>query len=89
MTLRLAFLSLKRRGRVPESSMQMKTIRLLALAFLVQAVQPGAEWRARAQAEKAPYPVMAPLPEYLIAEQASEIALARSFLRIPFEGQTL
>jgi len=58
--------------------MQMKTIRFLALAFLVQAVLPGAAWRARAQAEKAPYPTMAPLREYLIAEHASEIALARS-----------
>lgn len=56
----------------------MKTTRFLALAFLVQAVLPGAAWRERAQAEKAPYPAMAPLREYLIAEQASEIALARS-----------
>src|SRR5215467_5863505 len=55
----------------------MKTIRILALAFLVQAVQPSAAWLVRAQ-EKAPYPAMAPLGEYLIAEQASEIALARS-----------
>jgi hypothetical protein len=78
VTSRLAFLSLKRRGRIPENSIQMKTIRFLALAFLVQAVQPGAAWRARAQAENAPYPVMAPVREYLIAEQASEIALARS-----------
>ncbi len=58
--------------------MQMKGIRFLALAFLVQAVQPGAAWRAPAQAEKAPYPAMAPLREYLIAERASEIAVARS-----------
>jgi sec-independent protein translocase protein TatC len=31
-----------------------------------------------AQAEKAPYPAMAPLDEYLIADENSEIALARS-----------
>ena len=55
-----------------------KTIRFLALAMLVQAVLPGAAWRARAQAEKAPYPAMAPRHEYLISEEASEIALARS-----------
>ncbi len=55
-----------------------KTTRFLALAFLVQAVLPGAAWRARAQAEKAPYSAMAPVREYLIAEQASEIALART-----------
>ena len=55
----------------------MKTIRFLALAFLVQTAQPGEGWHARAQ-EKAAYPAMAPLGEYLMAEQASEIALARS-----------
>jgi len=56
----------------------MKTIRLLALAFLVQAVFSSAALRAQAQAEKAPYPAMAPLNQYLMADEASEIALARS-----------
>src|SRR6516164_3936792 len=55
----------------------MKTIRFLPLAFLVQAAQPGAAWLVRAP-ENASYPAMAPVGEYLIAEQASEIALARS-----------
>jgi hypothetical protein len=32
----------------------------------------------RAQVEKAPYPAMAPLDQYLIAEEKAEIALARS-----------
>ena len=58
--------------------MQMKTIRLLALAFLVQVVLPGATWQARAQAEKSPYPAMAPLNQYLMPDEDSEIALARS-----------
>ena len=33
---------------------------------------------ARAQAAKAPYPVMAPLDRYLIPDEKTEIALARS-----------
>ena len=33
---------------------------------------------SRAQDEKAPYPAMAPLDQYLIADQEAEIALARS-----------
>jgi hypothetical protein len=39
---------------------------------------PGATRQAAAQAEKAAYPAMAPVDEYLIADQNSEIALARS-----------
>jgi hypothetical protein len=33
---------------------------------------------ARSQSEKAPYPAMAPLDQYLIADESAEIALARS-----------
>ncbi len=51
---------------------------LIALAFLVQVVIPGTTSQARAQANKAPYPVMAPLDQYLMADEKSEIALARS-----------
>ena len=79
MTVKLAFVSVKRiKHEARRVSMQIKRIRFLALAFLVQAVQPGAAWSAPAQSEKAPYSAMAPLREYLIAEEASEIALARS-----------
>ena len=46
----------------------MKTIRLLALALLAQAVFSSAALRAQAQAEKAPYPAMAPLNQYLMAD---------------------
>ncbi len=56
--------------------MQTKTIRLLALAFLVQIVLPGGICQARA--EKSPYPAMASLDQYLIPDEDSEIALARS-----------
>jgi hypothetical protein len=56
----------------------MRNNNLIALAFLVQVVIPGATSRARAQAEKAPYPAMAPLDRYLMPDEKSEIALARS-----------
>ena len=58
--------------------MQQKIIKLIALAFLVQVVLPGATCQARAQAEKTSYPAMAPLDQYLIPDANSEIALARS-----------
>jgi hypothetical protein len=58
--------------------MQKKTLSFLALAFLAQAVLPGATCQARAQAEKASYPGMAPLDRYLMPNVNSEIALARS-----------
>jgi hypothetical protein len=58
--------------------MQRKTISLIALVFLMQAVLPGATGQAAAQSEKNPYPVMAPLNQYLSPDQNSEIVLARS-----------
>ena len=53
----------------------MRNYSLIALAFLLL---PGASSQARAQAQKAPYPAMAPLGQYLMADEKSEIALARS-----------
>ncbi len=58
--------------------MQKKTLSFLVLAFLVQVILPGAIFQARAQAEKASYPAMAPLDQYLIPDANSEIALART-----------
>jgi hypothetical protein len=46
----------------------MRNFSLVALAFLVQVVLPGAT----------PYPAMAPLDRYLMPDEKSEIALARS-----------
>jgi hypothetical protein len=57
--------------------MQKKTIMLLTLGFLVQAVLPGPTSPARGQSEKAPYPAMGPLDQYLMSKDV-EIALARS-----------
>lgn len=46
-----------------------------ACAIPILLLWPGG---ARAQAAKAPYPVMAPLDQYLIPDEKAEIALARS-----------
>ncbi len=51
---------------------------LIAFAFLVQVVIPGTTSQAQAQSKNAPYPTMAPLNRYLMPDEKSEIALARS-----------
>jgi hypothetical protein len=56
--------------------MQKKMLAFLALAFFALVVLSGAT--CRAQVEKASYPAMAPLNQYLIPDVNSEIALARS-----------
>jgi hypothetical protein len=58
--------------------MQKNSVKIIALAFLVQAGLTGATLQAQAQAEKATYPAMAPLDEYLMPDENSEIATARS-----------
>ena len=50
----------------------------IALAFALQIVSTGAGGHAIAQSSKSAYPAMAPLDQYLISEEESEIALARS-----------
>ena len=56
----------------------MRDDSLIALVFLVLVVTSGATSKARAQAQKAPYSAMAPLDQYLMPDEKSEIALARS-----------
>ena len=51
---------------------------LIAFALLVPVVIPGTASQARAQARKPPYPAMASLDQYLMPDEKSEIALARS-----------
>ncbi len=58
--------------------MRKNDLRLMAFVFLVHLCLLDGTGQARAQGEKAAYPAMAPLDEYLIADQNSEIALARS-----------
>ncbi|HXK12211.1 MAG TPA: hypothetical protein VMT70_21410 [Vicinamibacteria bacterium] len=56
--------------------MRKNAVRIIASAFLVQLVAPGATNEARAQGDRAPYPAMAPLDQYLMADKDAEVALA-------------
>ena len=58
--------------------MLTKTIRFVVLTFLMLAVLSVAIGQDVAQAQKDPYPAMAPLDQYLSPDQNSEIALART-----------
>ena len=58
--------------------MRKNHARIIALAFALLILLPGAPGQAVAQAAKAAYPAMAPLDQYLISDDQSEIALARS-----------
>ena len=58
--------------------MRKNHVKIIALAFALQIVLPDAGGQAAAQAGKAAYPAMAPLDQYLISDEKSEIALARS-----------
>lgn len=60
---------------------------LIALTPLVQVVIPGATSLARAQAKNAPYTAMAPLDRYLMPDEKSEIALARSAAPASISGE--
>ncbi len=54
--------------------MQRKFVRLMLVHLVVLA----AAWLAQAEDAKTPYPEMAPVNQYLIADRNAEIALARS-----------
>jgi hypothetical protein len=56
--------------------MPKKTLGYFVLGFL--AAMPGAYHQVRAQAQKVSYPAMASVSEYLIPDEKSEIALART-----------
>ena len=58
--------------------MRNNFFRGIAVAFLVSVGLVATTSLARAQAEKVSYPAMAPLDQYLIADENSEVALARS-----------
>jgi hypothetical protein len=73
--------------RLLEISMRKNDYKLIALVLLVQLCLPGGTRQALAQAEKAAYPAMAPLDQYLIADQNSEIALARSAAPASVSGE--
>lgn len=58
--------------------MQKNNVVIIALVLLVPVGLPGGTSQARAQAEKAAYPAMAPVDAYLMPDVNSEIALART-----------
>jgi hypothetical protein len=58
--------------------MNRKTLKTMALAAFTLGVVLGAAWPGQAQAAKDPYPTMAPLDQYLIADRNAEIAMART-----------
>jgi hypothetical protein len=58
--------------------MNRKAAKTIALGAFSVVVALGAAWPAQAQAVKDPYPKMAPLEQYLIADRNAETALARS-----------
>jgi hypothetical protein len=58
--------------------MRKNQVKIIVLAFALQIVLPDAGRQAVAQAGNPAYPAMAPLDQYLIPDENSEIALARS-----------
>jgi hypothetical protein len=58
--------------------MRKHRTRIIVLGLALQTVLPGAIRLAIGQAAGAGYPAMAPLDRYLIADETSEVALARS-----------
>ncbi len=58
--------------------MQKNRVRIVVLAFLVLGAVAVLPWHAWGQPQATPYATMAPLDQYLIPDENSEIALARS-----------
>ena len=64
--------------RLPEKSMNLQRVETIALRYFSFVVLLGAAWRVQAEDAKAPYPSMAPLEQYLMADRDAEITMARS-----------
>jgi hypothetical protein len=73
--------------RLLEIPMRKNDFKLIAFVFLVHLCVPGGTRQAPAQAKLAAYPAMAPVDDYLIADQNSEIALARSAAPASIAGE--
>jgi hypothetical protein len=58
--------------------MKRKSVKMMALGFFALALALSAARQVQAQDAKTPYPSMAPLDQYLIADRNGEIALART-----------
>jgi hypothetical protein len=61
-----------------EKSMKREMVRTVALPVFVLGAVLSAAWPEQAQDAKTPYPSMAPIDQYLMADGNAEIALARS-----------
>jgi hypothetical protein len=61
-----------------EKSMKREIAKTIALPVFALAVVLSAAWPGQAQDAKTPYPSMAPVEQYMMANRDSEIALARS-----------
>jgi hypothetical protein len=58
--------------------MKRESVKMMSLGFFALALALAASWPLRAADAKDPYPSMASLDQYLIADPAAEIALART-----------
>jgi hypothetical protein len=58
--------------------MDGKIVRTIAWRIVVPVVALGVVWQAHARDAKTPYPSIAPIDQYLMADHNAEIALARS-----------
>jgi hypothetical protein len=58
--------------------MNRKMVRMIAVGTFALILVLCAVWQSQAQGPKTPYPSMAPLDQYLIADRNAEITLARS-----------
>jgi hypothetical protein len=58
--------------------MKRKVLRTIGLTYFAVLVVLVAAWQGHAQDAQTPYPNMAPIEQYLIADRDAEIALARS-----------
>ena len=58
--------------------MNQTTVKVIAVTAFALVVVSGGCWQAQAQDAKGPYPNMAPLEQYLMADRNAEIAMARS-----------
>jgi hypothetical protein len=58
--------------------MKREVVKRIALRSIALVVMLGAAWQSRAADDKAAYPSMAPIDQYLMSDRSAEIAMARS-----------
>jgi hypothetical protein len=58
--------------------MKREVVKRIALRSIALVVMLGAAWQSRAADDKAAYPSMAPIDQYLMSDRSAEVAMARS-----------